>query len=76
MEKVYYNAASLERVLLAFERSYGRSSAEVFEAHAAGDPLSDIPSFQRHVWISFYRDHRRLCEAGFAESAERLLALA
>jgi hypothetical protein len=74
MEKHYYNAASLERVLLALERRYGRSSAEVYDAHLAGDPLAELSGFARHCWISFYRDYRRLSEAGFAENAERLLA--
>lgn len=77
MEKRYYNAASLERVLLDLERHYGHRSADVYNAHVAGDPLPDIPGYERHVWISFYRDHRRLTNgSGFVENAERFLALA
>jgi hypothetical protein len=75
MEKLYYDAESLERVLAALERQHGMSSAEFHTRHTAGEHL-EIPRFTTHVWASFYRDVRRLRGDGFAETAERLLALA
>lgn len=77
MEKRYYTAASLERVLVSFERKYGLSSDEVFQAHRSGADLPDIPGFHRHVWVSFYRDVRRLRGGDdFATDAERVLEIA
>lgn len=73
MEKRYYDADSLERVLASLERDYGMSSAEFYAAHVAGEPL-DVSRFTRHVWASFYRDVRRLRGDEFAEAAEQLLA--
>jgi hypothetical protein len=75
VEKSYYDAESLARVLAALERQYGTSSADFYARHVAGEALP-IPRFTRHVWASFYRDTRRLRGDDFAEAAERLLALA
>jgi hypothetical protein len=76
MEKNYYNAASLERVLLFFERRYGLSSDEFFEKHLADEPpVERVPGFHRHAWASFYRDFRRLSGRSFAEHAEGVLAV-
>jgi hypothetical protein len=77
MERYVYNAASLERLCASFERAYGMSSGEFYEAHLAGDDL-DIPRFHRHVWASFHREARRLQPVGrdFASRAEHTLALA
>jgi hypothetical protein len=74
MEKHYYNAASLERVLLWFERRYELASDEFFAMHRDDAPLENVPAFHRHAWASFYRDFRRLSGDPFAEHAERLLA--
>jgi hypothetical protein len=73
VEKLYYDADSLERVLASLERDYRMSSADFYAAHIEGR-LLDMPRFTRHVWASFYRDVRRLRGDEFAESAERLLA--
>lgn len=75
MEKRTYNAASLERVLLSFERRYGMSSADFSQRHRAEEALPGIPGFHRHVWASFYRDVRRLRGDEFVEHAEHVLAL-
>jgi hypothetical protein len=76
VEKHYYNAASLERVLLSFERRYALSSDEFYAEHRQGALLPAVPAFHRHAWASFYRDFRRLSEGrSFAENAERVLAL-
>jgi hypothetical protein len=79
MQKRYYNAASLERSLGAFERLYGMSSDEFYKAHSApGDDsplLKDVPRFERHVWASFYRELRRLNGEDFAERVERELVV-
>jgi hypothetical protein len=74
VEKNYYNAASIERVLVAFERRYGLTSEEFFAKHLDDAPLVDMPGFHRHAWASFYRDFRRLSGGPFTENAERLLA--
>ena len=75
MEKHYYDAASLERVLLAFERRYELPSDEFFARHREDRSLEFVPGFHRHLWASIYRDFRRLSGGhSFAENAERLLA--
>jgi hypothetical protein len=77
VDKYVYNAASLERLCLKFERAYGMSSEDFYAAHIADDELR-IPRFHRHVWASAYRDVRRLQPTGedFASRAEHTLALA
>jgi hypothetical protein len=75
VEKNYYSAASLERVLLSFERRYGLASDEFYARHLDDGPLDELTGFHRHAWASFYRDYRRLRGDGsFADNAERLIA--
>jgi hypothetical protein len=76
VEKAYYDAASLERVVLSFERRYGLPSAEFYERHVNDEPLEAIPGFHRHVWASFYRNVLRMRGTDFAASAASLLELA
>jgi hypothetical protein len=76
MDKMYYDAASLERVLLAFERRYEMSSAEFYGRYSSDDELPEISRFNQHAWASFYRDVTRLSGGDFAAGAERVLALA
>jgi hypothetical protein len=75
MERRYYNATSLERVLGDLEEHYGMSSEEFYARHLADDVRVSMPSFTRHTWASFYRNLRRLRGDDFAEHAERTLAL-
>jgi hypothetical protein len=76
MDKFYYDAASLERVLLAFERHYEMSSAEFYERYSSGEELPAISHFNQHAWASFYRDVTRLAGGDFAAGAKRVLAIA
>ena len=77
MQKRYYNAGSIERVLQTFERGYSLSSADFYAAHV-GDPeaISHIPGVHRQAWAGFYRTWLRLSGSGFAARAERELELA
>lgn len=77
MEKHYYNAASIERVLRSFERGYGLSSDDFYRGHIADSPeVESVPSMHRQAWAGFYRTWLRLSGSGFAERAERELELA
>ncbi len=77
MEKHYYDAASLERTLHAFEDGYGRSSADFYRAHLAGeDAIEDMPGFHRQAWAGFYAEWRSLTGNSFADRIERDLELA
>ena len=75
MKKRYYDAASLERVLVSLERRYGMSSAEFYDRHRADEPLPGVPGFHRIVWASFYRDVKRMRGDDFAEHARHVLEL-
>lgn len=75
MKKRYYDAGSIARALLEFERRYGVSTTEFYESYCNGVVFEDIPRFVQHVWGSFHRDYERLREefpepalAGFALS--------
>lgn len=78
-EYATYSAATLERVLQGFERTYGMDSAEFMAAHVADDSerLDGISGFTRHSWASFYAEWRELSASddGFAENVEHELAL-
>jgi hypothetical protein len=74
LEKLYYDATSLERLLLWFEARYGMATVDFYGRHGAGDDLPGIPRFHRHIWASFHRDVLRLRD-DFASNAERVLAL-
>lgn len=77
MDKHYYNAASVERTLRAFERRYGMSSDEFFRAHVADDErVAAVPASHRQPWAGFYRTWLRMSGGGFAARAERELELA
>jgi hypothetical protein len=77
MEKRYYDAASIERVLQTFERGYAMSSAVFFQQHGCDGPaVQGIPGFHRQAWAGFYRTWLRLSGSGFAERVERELELA
>ena len=58
MERQFYNAASLERVVGDMEREYGLSSEDFLEARNRGVVLP-IPGFRQSVWASCYTE---LCE--------------
>jgi hypothetical protein len=77
MDKRVYNAASIERILLTFERGYSISSAKFFAEHAIDGPLiQSVPVFHRQAWAGFYRTWLRLSGSDFASRVERELELA
>jgi hypothetical protein len=75
MERYYYDATSLERLLAGFETRYGIPSAEFYERHVADDVPGGMSGVHRNAWASFYRDVLRL-RGEFVANAENLLALA
>jgi len=78
MEKVYYDAVGLERVLHGLEERHGFSSEAFLDAHRKDDRsiIGSIPRFERHTWASFYREWRCLTRDEFADSVEHTLELA
>jgi hypothetical protein len=81
MEKRYYNAASLERSFLAFERRFQLDSETFLRAHAADDEaiIGAIPLFLRHSWASFYGEWKAMATRPsdpLSEGVERELATA
>ncbi len=56
-----YNASTLRRGLIEFERAYSLSSDEFYALYREGGALpAELPRFDRHVWASFVEDVRRL----------------
>jgi hypothetical protein len=77
MEKRYYTATSIERVLHTYERRYEISSDEFYGAHTTDDErLAGMPGFHRQAWAGFYRTWLRMTDTGFVAQAERELELA
>jgi hypothetical protein len=77
VEKRYYNAASIERILQTFERGYKIPSAEFYAEHEVDGPnVQSVPMFHRQAWAGFYRTWLRLSDGGFASRVERELELA
>jgi hypothetical protein len=72
VNKRYYNAESIRRVLASFENRWGMRSEEFYEAHVADAELPRMPGFHRHVWASLYRDYRRLSERTFSSHTNTL----
>jgi hypothetical protein len=60
MQKQYYSAQSLDNAIQEFEREYGVSSEQMYEAYMAGDAVEGVERFTMHVWASFYEDVLRL----------------
>jgi hypothetical protein len=77
MEKRFYNAASIERVLQNFERGYSIPSAEFYAEHEVDGPrVQSVAVFHRQAWAGFYRTWLRLSGSDFASRVERELELA
>jgi hypothetical protein len=62
MQKQYYSAQSLDNAIQEFEREYGISSEQMYEAYMAGDAVEGVERFTIHVWASFYEDVLRLTD--------------
>jgi hypothetical protein len=76
MQRHSYNAASLERSLLALEKRFGMDSATFMRAHEEDAPsIAGIPGFVRHTWASFYVDWQRLSGEDFGSRVARELEL-
>jgi hypothetical protein len=52
------------------------TSETFYSAYSAGEDITGLGRFHRHVWASFYRDVRRMRGDDFAAHAERVLELA
>jgi hypothetical protein len=78
MEKRYYNAESLRRVIDSFEERFHIDSETFYAAHYADDQsiVGRMPRFVRHTWASFYREWQRIGGDDFAETVKRELELA
>jgi hypothetical protein len=67
MEKRYITPVSVERTLLIYERRFGISSVDFYEAYYSGlgsDALADIPRHHRSRWASLYRTLERMTGGG------------
>ena len=70
-----YNAETLRRALIQFERAYKLDSDEFYALYRGGGELpSELPYFDRHVWASFVEDVRRLEGSTPIERARRAFA--
>jgi hypothetical protein len=61
MQKLYYNAESLDRGIREFEREYGMSTEEFYARYMAGEELP-VPRFNQHAWAAFRDDIQRLTD--------------
>ncbi len=52
MQKLYYDAESLDRAIREFEREYGMSTEEFYARYTAGEEL-EIPCVNQHAWAAF-----------------------
>jgi hypothetical protein len=74
-ERYSYDAESLRRAMLGFERAYGIGSDQFYALHVEGGELpAEMPRFDRHVWASFVEDVRRLGGSTPIEHARRTFA--
>lgn len=51
-----YTFEDLERKVAEYEDEYGLDSDVLLELHRADRAPVDLSSFDRHVWLSFYRE--------------------
>lgn len=52
----YYTRDDLERWVDDYERKYGIDSETLLALHGAGVGVIGLDSFDRHVWLSYYRE--------------------
>lgn len=78
VEKHFYDAASLERTLRAFEGGYGLSSADFYRGHVANEAtvIDRMSGMHRQAWAGFYCEWQRMSGSSFADRVERELELA
>ncbi|MBA3807934.1 MAG: hypothetical protein H0X28_06025 [Solirubrobacterales bacterium] len=70
MDKMYYNAESLDRAVREFESEYGLASEELHARYIAGESIEGVPRFEQHLWASFYEDVLRLTDGAGVERTE------
>lgn len=51
-----YTRDDLERWIMRYETKYGISSETLLALHQSNKTLVDLPEFDRHVWLSYYRE--------------------
>ncbi len=66
MQKLYYDAESLDRGIREFEREYGMSTEDFYARYTAGEELS-IPRFNQHTWAAFRDAIDRLTDGAGVE---------
>lgn len=52
----YYTRDDLERWVQTYEEKYGIDSETLALLHQAGVGVIGLDSFDRHVWLSYYRE--------------------
>jgi hypothetical protein len=76
VEKRYITVPAVERALLAYERAFGMSTPEFYDAYYADDEerIAHIPQRHRSRWATMRRTLDRMTsDAGFADRIEREL---
>jgi hypothetical protein len=66
MDKRYLTVADVERSLLVYERTFGMSSRDFYDARYEGDEarIADVPSRHRFLWASLCRTLDRMNGGG------------
>lgn len=55
-----YNVDDLEAWVSAFEEKYGIPSSVLFAMATQNLTPVDVPGYERHTWLSFYREYLEL----------------
>jgi hypothetical protein len=66
VQKLYYNAESLDRGLREFEREYGMSTEDFYARYMAGEDLR-VPRFNQHTWAAFRDAIERMSDGAGVE---------
>lgn len=69
--KSFYSVRTLRQELRSFERRYGMSSRDFFDAYLANAVPDEIKRFDRIVWADLYRETDRLAQATPQRRARR-----
>jgi len=52
----YYTREDLEHWVMSFELEYGMDSETLLSLHRMNMAPIDLPAFEQHVWLSYYRE--------------------
>lgn len=56
LDRQYYTMEDLERRVAEYEDEYGLPSDALLGLHRNDLAPLDLPGFERHVWLSYYRE--------------------